>query len=217
MKSKTELFLRRFFLSLEKFTGSGDYWEKRYAQGGTSGAGSYGKYQKYKSSIINNFLETHEVKSVIEFGCGDGNQLQDIHYLNYIGFDVSHTTIEHCQTKFQNDAGKQFFHVSAFKNQTADLAVSLDVIYHLVEDDVYMEYMSSLVASAQEYIIIFSSNTDKQKRFSRQHVKHRIFTMFFNEHPSWELIETIKTPSSVSDVSESNAHVADFYIFKKVK
>lgn len=204
-------------MSLDKFTGSGDYWEKRYAQGGTSGAGSYGKYQEYKASIINDFLDTHKVTSVIEFGCGDGNQLQDINYNNYIGFDVSRTTIDNCQSKFQGDAQKQFLHISAFEKQKAALAVSLDVIYHLVEDDVYFEYMNNLVASAQEYIIIFSSNTDKQKRFSRQHVKHRIFTLFFDKHPSWKLINTVKTPSRVSGAAERNVHIADFYIFKKVK
>jgi len=217
MKSKAELFLKRFFLSLRKFTGSGDYWEKRYAQGGTSGAGSYGKYQKYKANVINDFLNNHEIGAVIEFGCGDGNQLQDIGYQNYIGFDISPTIVKNCQSKFQEDGSKQFLHISEFAQQQADLVVSLDVIYHLVEDEVYLQYMNNLVASARDFIIVFSSNTDKQKTLSRKHVKHRVFTEFFERDPHWQLVDTIETPTSVSDAAANDIHVADFYIFKKIK
>ncbi|GAJ08100.1 unnamed protein product, partial [marine sediment metagenome] len=57
------------------FSGSREYWESRYAGGGTSGAGSYGKPAEFKAQVLNSFVKDNGISSVIEFGCGDGNQL----------------------------------------------------------------------------------------------------------------------------------------------
>lgn len=35
------------------FPGTADYWENRYAKGGTSGAGSYGRQAEWKAEIVN--------------------------------------------------------------------------------------------------------------------------------------------------------------------
>ncbi len=56
------------------FPGSQDYWVKRYAKGGNSGPGSYSELAKFKASVLNAFVREHGIQSVIEFGCGDGNQ-----------------------------------------------------------------------------------------------------------------------------------------------
>jgi hypothetical protein len=39
-----------------------------------------------------------------------------------------------------------------------DLELSLDVIYHLVEDEVFDAYMRSLFAHAGRFVVIYSSN-----------------------------------------------------------
>ena len=57
------------------FAGSVIYWEQRYAQGGNSGVGSCGKFAEFKAELLNRFVAQHGVHTVIEFGCGDGNQL----------------------------------------------------------------------------------------------------------------------------------------------
>jgi hypothetical protein len=57
------------------FRGSARYWERNYAGGGTSGAGSYDALALGKAVFLNEFVRAHEIGSVIEFGCGDGNQL----------------------------------------------------------------------------------------------------------------------------------------------
>ena len=51
------------------------YWENRYKNNGNSGAGSYGRLAEFKADVINNFIAENKITSVIEFGCGDGNQL----------------------------------------------------------------------------------------------------------------------------------------------
>ena len=57
------------------FAGSVAYWEQRYREGGCSGAGSYGKFGRFKAQVLNQFVVEHGIRTVMEFGCGDGNQL----------------------------------------------------------------------------------------------------------------------------------------------
>lgn len=130
-----------------KFTTSAAYWEKRYKKGGNSGDGSYDHLAEYKGEIINGFVAENEIKSVIELGCGDGNQLRHFHLPAYLGFDISRTAIERCRNIYKDDPSKRFELFAAYNNEKADLALSLDVIYHLVEDDVFHTYMVTLFAA----------------------------------------------------------------------
>ena len=123
------------------FTSSADYWERRYAGGGTSGAGSYGEFAEFKAEVVNAFVAEHGVRSVIEFGCGDGNQLALGRYPSYVGLDVSPSVVERCRKRFRTDATKSFLVTDDYDGRTAELALSLDVLYHLVEDDVFEQYL----------------------------------------------------------------------------
>ena len=51
------------------------YWKRRYDNGGNSGAGSYNRLAKFKAEIINGFVKSHMIKTVIEWGCGDGRSI----------------------------------------------------------------------------------------------------------------------------------------------
>ena len=57
------------------FTDSGSYWEQRYVRKRTSGAGSYGRLAVHKAEVLNQFVTDNNIDTVVEFGCGDGNQL----------------------------------------------------------------------------------------------------------------------------------------------
>jgi hypothetical protein len=59
---------------------SAGYWEKRYRRNGNSGSGSYGKLAEYKATVINGFVAANNIQQVMEFGCGDGNQLKQLHF-----------------------------------------------------------------------------------------------------------------------------------------
>ena len=50
---------------------SADYWESRYASGGTSGAGSYNRLASFKAEFINAYVSKHAITRVLEFGSGD--------------------------------------------------------------------------------------------------------------------------------------------------
>ena len=120
------------------FTTSSAYWEQRYARGGNSGAGSYNQLAEFKAEVLNRFVVEHDVTSVIEFGSGDGEQLKLARYPSYIGVDVSPTILDAARSMFSDRADVTFVHSSEVTPaMTAELSLSLDVIYHLVEDPVY--------------------------------------------------------------------------------
>ena len=164
----------RLFIKQKPFPGSEDYWIQRYNSGGNSGAGSYNQLAKFKAEIINDFVKNNNITTIIEYGCGDGNQLKLAEYPSYIGFDVSPKAIALCEDIFQDDKTKSFRLMTEYKGETAQLTVSLDVIYHLIEDDIYYSYMKRLFDSSERFVIIYSSNCDEEQRY---HEKHRQFSL----------------------------------------
>ena len=99
--------MTRAILSL-RFRDSPSYWEQRYASGGNSGVGSYGVFAKFKGEFLQRFIEDNGIGSVIDFGCGDGNQIEFIKDTKYLGLDVSATAIEKCKRGYESDPLKTF-------------------------------------------------------------------------------------------------------------
>ena len=199
----------------ERFPGSANYWEERYASGGTSGAGSYGQLALFKAKVINSVVSENRIASVIEFGCGDGNQLKLANYPHYVGFDVSSKAIDLCRENFESDTTKSFFSLDAYTNQSAELALSLDVIYHLVEDRVFEDYMRRLFAAGERFVIIYSSNTDDNYRVTVPHVRHRLFTEWVRANcKGWSL--KTHTPNKYPGQGHgAKSSFADFYIYQR--
>jgi SAM-dependent methyltransferase len=154
------------------FRGSRHYWETRYRIGGHSGVGSRGRSAQYKADVLNRFIAAHEVGSAIEFGCGDGYQLAMLELQRYLGIDVSPTIIEHCRKTFAGDPRKTFLLADDYRGETADLALSLDVIYHLVEDEVYEQYLSRLFAAGTRFVVVYATSSEMTAT-GTPHVRHR--------------------------------------------
>jgi SAM-dependent methyltransferase len=202
-------------LLTRKFSGSNRYWMERYEKGGNAGAGSHGKLAKFKAEVINDFVEKRDIASVIEFGCGDGNQLKLAMYADYLGFDISPTAIARCDEVFRFDKRKKFRLMLEYKGEKAELTLSLDVIYHLVEDDIFEAYMRRLFHASDRFVIIYSSNKDEQGKIQAPHIKHRMFTSWIEENISgWKLIDHIpnKYPFTGNPKSGSSA---DFFFYEK--
>lgn len=198
------------------FESSGQYWEDRYHIGGTSGAGSYGRLAEFKARVINHFVKTNDVASVVEFGCGDGAQLSLAIYPRYTGFDVAEASIEICKNKFEGSRNLDFFMVgsqefNSIKKQ--DLALSLDVIYHLIEDEVFERYMLKLFDSASRFVIIYSYSFEKS--YASKHERGRDFMSWIDENiTGWELFEKIENEYPYNHIDPENTSQSDFYIFK---
>ena len=197
------------------FEGSAAYWAQRYATGGKSGAGSYGRLAEFKAEIVNEFVRSHRVKSVIEFGSGDGNQLSLMHYPSYIGVDVSPTAVARCEARFADDSGKRFVLLDQAAGERAELALSLDVIYHLVEDATFQQHMEMLFASAERYVIIYSSNREAEPGTTPPHVRHRRFSAWIEENePGWRLLRHV--PNRYPGPGDRDTSFADFHIYERV-
>ena len=171
----------------------------------------------FKSNIINTFLRDNSIKSVIDYGVGDGNQLKllDLDGIDYNGIDVSKYIIE----KFRNELNNynfKFSHTDEFDfSQTADLVLSCDVIYHLIEDDLYKEYMNNTFSMSDKYVIIYALDRDHNHC---RHVRFRKFSEYINKHlKEWKLIKHIpnKYPQLVIGRDNDTTSPSDFYIYEK--
>lgn len=193
------------------------YWENRYATGGNSGAGSYGLIADFKANSLNNFIRENGIESAIEYGSGDGNQLSLLKINEYLGLDVSTTTIENLRKKFATDSSKSFvaYNGDSFEVDVTfkrDIALSMDVILHLTEDSRYEKYMSNLVKSSHRYLGIFTTATEKQPEKMARHNRFRDHRFWLNENaPSWKEIRVDFTPAELG-----YPETTGFYYYEKI-
>lgn len=192
------------------------YWIDRYNKGGNSGKGSYDRLALFKAEVINNIITSHDIKSIIDFGCGDGNQLSYLMRRNYIGFDVSPICVMDCQAEYPHHT---FRLMKEYNNQTAELSMSLDVIYHLLEDETFDKYMTRLFNASTKFVIIYSSNHTDNENMA-EWVRHRKFTDWVEANANdFELVGKIpnKYPyrKGMSSRKARNTSVSDFYIYKR--
>lgn len=203
-------------LGYPSFRTSGEYWERRYASGGNSGSGSYGRLAQFKADFLNTFVIEHSIGSVIELGSGDGAQLELANYPHYVGIDISPTAVAQARQRFGHNTSISFLHTSEVTLETrAEMALSLDVIYHLVEDDAFEAYMNQLFAVADQWVIIYASDKDEQSR--APHVRHRKFTNWIMQNRvDAELVSRVANPFPFDPEDPSNTSFADFFVYKKV-
>ncbi len=197
---------------------SGEFWNNHYERGGNSGTGSYNRLSEFKANIINDFIVSKKIDTTIELGCGDGNQLSLIHYNSYTGVDVSDHIIKQNRKRFSENKDFNFYcsliERECYINEKFDLSISMDVIFHLLEDDVYEKYMYDLFTISKKYVIIYSSNHEEYTPWPEY--RHRNFFYFIQRNiKGWELLQFIpnKYPYIIGREAETSS--ADFYIFTK--
>ncbi len=201
----------------KNFVGSARYWENRYRSGNNSGKGSYGDLAEFKAEVLNTLVREKSIRSVIEFGCGDGNQLSLAAYPQYVGYDVSETAIEICRQTFANDRTKTFANVDEYRGERADLAISLDVLFHLVEDEVFEAYMHRLFGAADRFVVIYCSDVDRPIQAKSPHVRHRHFSSWVMRHvPSFQMVRRIENRyRDGRRTREGHSSPSDFYIYER--
>ena len=106
--------------------------------------------------------------------------------------------------------------MNEYAGETADLTISLDVIYHLVEDDIFTNYMNQLFNSAERFVVVYSSNTDKTMGSAAAHVRHRRFSKWVSDiKPEWTLTKYIPNKHPFNG-DNKNSSFSDFYIYSKL-
>lgn len=186
----------------KKFIKPNAYWEQRYRDGRDSGEGSQGENAVRKADLVNDAIEKFNVKSLVDFGTGDGNVLEHITTdVTYLGVDITPTALkklvtEHLSRFFiydpltsTNDDQNPLFYLRA------DMSLSMDVIFHLVEDSYYHHYLDNLFRTARKVVLIWG--TDYDGGITARHVRRRNFTAdIAQKHPEWTLIEKPEDPET---------------------
>jgi len=190
------------------------YWIERYSSGGTSGAGSTGRLNIFKSGLLNAIIQKYQIESLLDFGCGQGAILESLEVSQYLGFDPSSNVIDLLKEKYFSDPSKKFTNdVNAIERK--ELVISFDVIFHLIEDSVYEDYMRSLFVSSTRFVLIYSSNTDRTdtEYATAPHVKHRIFQ---ERIPSdFVLLKMYKNLFPYNSNDPERTSWSDFYLYAR--
>jgi SAM-dependent methyltransferase len=204
------------------------YWERRYRDGRTSGAGSEGDEGAYKAKYLTDFTHKHGITSVIDWGCGDGQVLELVRFpegIHYVGVDVSPIVVNRLREKFVSPYSFATVdeHMTRVENLRLrlqantpheitghalvyQLAVSMDVLFHFPDDTDYFSYLLKLFGSADKYVMIYSTNYAGGR--TARHVFRREFTPDIAERfPNWEL-RTVETPLREG--------LASFFVYEKV-
>jgi len=186
---------------------SDKYWEDRYKNGGNSGVASYGIYAEFKSDIINNTIKEYNIQNMCELGCGEGEHLNNI-TIDYTGYDVSKNVIDRNIKKYKGKNNLLFTNdLDSINSKKFELTLSMDVILHLINDDVYYSYINNLFMLSDKYVIIYENDND----YSIGMAKHNKYRKFSNDIPkNFKLINKINNPYKGKDTK------ADFYIFQKI-
>lgn len=183
-----------------------EYWETRYKNNGNSGLGSYGDECDFKAKYINVTIREHNIKTINDFGCGDSNQISKIKgFDNYYGYDVSKTILDKCKLKF-SDNEKYTFLDDVSKMKNSDITMSLDVTYHITEEDNFEIYMNNLFTLSKKYVLIYSVNSGGKSTVP--HIKHRNFVEWVNKNYSeFKVID--------KELFKGKTNGVGFYLFEK--
>lgn len=160
-------------------------------------------------------MQENRLQTVIEFGCGDGHQLSLANYPTYVGVDISETVLRKVRDDFIHDKTKRFFALGApdMPRETFDVALSLDVIYHLVENGVYDDYMRRLFRSSHHSVVIYASASDEVS--PAEHVRHRNFPNWIRKHcPKWGLFEHRTNPFPHDPSMPDETSFSSFFFYK---
>jgi SAM-dependent methyltransferase len=192
---------------------SAAYWEARYRSGGTSGAGSAGTLARYKAATVNRFIAANDISSMIDMGCGDASQLALLTPpADYVGVDISPDVLARCASLFPE---RRFVAPEELGEvPPAELTLSLDVLYHLVEDAVFAAAIHGVFHWSTRFVLIYSSNVDAV--WPAAHVRHRRFTDHVAKaQPAWRLLAHLPNPHPYDPARPNDTSFADFYVYGK--
>jgi SAM-dependent methyltransferase len=186
------------------------YWEQRYRSGGTSGAGSIGRLAAFKAEFINRLVAEQRIASVIDLGCGDGLLLPLLTVPGYTGVDVSLAALAHCAVRCPHHRFLPYDMLDLAP--PAELAMSIDVIFHLIEDAVFTRYMAALFAHATRFVLVYASNVDMS--WPAPHVRHRRFSDHVAAtQPGWQVLAHVPNRYPFDPARPDDTSFADFFLY----
>lgn len=180
-----------------------EYWDSRYSKGDTSGIGSRGEHAKWKAHYVNDVIKAFPISTVVELGHGDGYML-DLYegYKSYDGYDISKVARENVRERFKSNQ-RVTIHNSIGSLSKRDLAISIDVLYHITDREDWKSYLLSLFTLGS-YVLIYSQDNDDK---GADHVYNRVFTDWVEDN-----IES----HSLIEVGDGYHDKVKFFLYKEI-
>ena len=131
-----------------------DIWKNRPNQSGT---GSRGNLAIFKINYINDFIKEKNIKSMIDFGCGDLQVSSNFEVQSYLGVDiVAHDHPNSVKPKKYHTTISRFDEF--ISEERVELCTCLDVLYHILYNE--LEYLNAAIKNILEhstkYVIIYA-------------------------------------------------------------
>jgi SAM-dependent methyltransferase len=150
-------------------------WGRDGTGTGTSGSGSTLEITREYRAYVEDFIKTHEVKSVVDAGCGDWGFSNAINWgdASYLGVDIASDVIETVRKKYEK--GKIRFQVGDITEDlpAADLLISKDVLQHLSNELVHTFIRNNLRQGKYKWVILTNDRTGPRQNLDTQPGGHR--------------------------------------------
>lgn len=187
---------------------------------GQGSPGGQGRLADFKAEIINDFVEKHNVKSAAELGCGEGDLLSLCRFGQYVGFDISMEAVTRCRQRHAGDPSKAFlpYDPPRWKSAippAAEMALSLEVIFHLMDDNIYETYLHHFFQLPTRFAVILSNDTDVQARPANGLRFHRFSSWVASRRPDWRLVGYLPSRFPFDPARPNDTSVSDFYFFSR--
>lgn len=130
------------------------YWDQRYASGGTSGEGSIGSDGEWKWSVIERYVPF--LTNVLDIGCGDLTFWEGRDCENYTGIDISKTIVE---VNTKKRPKWKFIHGNAeirIEGLKKDVVFCFDVLFHIMNTKTYREVLKNICHYSNDFIFIYT-------------------------------------------------------------
>jgi SAM-dependent methyltransferase len=131
-------------------------WGKDAEGKGVSGSGSTLEITREYRAYVEDFIKKHNVKSVVDAGCGDWSFSSAIEWgdATYLGVDIVSDVIEVDRRKYEN--GRVTFQVGDITEElpAADLLISKDVLQHLPNELVQKFIRNNLKKGKYKWVLL---------------------------------------------------------------
>lgn len=145
---------------------SRDYWEHRYAGGGSSGAGSRGREAHFKADTVLRWADAFGAESVLDLGIGDGEVasllLKRRRFSSYVGADFSPAALRMCHDKLIHYDEVRLIETdisATVPAVQADLVLCLDVLFHVDTELKVTRILNSIYGAVKKVAAIATWNS----------------------------------------------------------
>lgn len=170
------------------------YWDSRWRDGPPC-PGSNGDTAASKAAWLNAAVQDLDVRSIVDWGCGDGGQAALVNVGMYVGIEVAPSAWEAASVALATRDNCCVVLAPPGQQITvrADMAVSMDVVFHLTDDREYEEWIARVFGSASRFVAVYGTDYDS---VVNGHMRHHEVTR--DAPADWSLIEGQRRATSPS-------------------